>query len=228
MNSISSFHFIFVAAAGLGLALSACGPGASSPPPGADAFLLLPGDYSEGTTIEDLEARFGKANARKEAGPDPHIVLFPDDPSRRAYVRFHGGEYSGILASISVKDPASLWRGKHGVHVGMSLETVRKLNGKPFNLYGFDPAQRALVRDSWSPSMGPDDDALGAFDVAEGDRLYFEVEFGIGAVSGVKTDASSLPSYEQFSSEDPRFGPMKIPLVVTAISASSSLDDEWQ
>ena len=110
--------------------------------PSADAFLVLPGDYAERTTVADFEARFGKTNVRKETGPEPRLVLFPDDPSRRAYVTFYEAEVFEHLARISVTDPGSLWRGKQGAQIGMTFAKIRELNGTPFSYSGFEEQKR--------------------------------------------------------------------------------------
>jgi hypothetical protein len=193
----------------------------------SDIFLLLPGDYSQRTTAADLEARFGRANVRRETEPEPRIVLFPDDPTRRAVVTFHEAKTFQELARISITDRASRWRGKHGVHVGMSFAKLRELNGKPFYFSGFDQEKHAQVNDSWSPSIGVDDSSLGAFDVVENDHLYFEVELGVSDPSRLK-GASDLPADEHVSSDDPRFPRQGELIVVIGISARSSLDDEWE
>ncbi|MES2923501.1 MAG: hypothetical protein V4819_18240 [Verrucomicrobiota bacterium] len=195
--------------------------------PAADKFIILPGDYSQKTTVADLEARFGKANVLRETEPAPRVVLFPDDPTRRAFVTFHEAAEFKELAHISVSDPGSLWRGKHGAHVGMTFAKLRELNGKPFYYTGFDEQKRGGVHDSWSPSMSDDDSSLGAFDVAENDHLYFNVELGVGDPARIK-GVADLPVDERLSSDDPRFPNLGAVIVVTGIGASSSLDDEWE
>lgn len=192
-----------------------------------DAFLILPGDYKQSTNLAELEARFGAANLRKEARDEPRVVLFPDDPKRRAYITFHDPEKHEQLASITVSDPDSRWRGKHGVHVGMPVAKVRELNGKPFYYSGFDSRKRAVAHGGWSPALEDDEkQPLGNFDVAEGDDLYFDLEFGISDPSKV-TAPTDLPVDEHLSSEDPRFPKFMELAVVTAIISNSSLDDEW-
>lgn len=213
--------------------LAACGPQAPAPVAAAatastDAFLVLPGDYSERTTRAALEARFGKDKVRVAADDDgPLLVLFPQDPGRRAYLRFHDGESFTNLASIQVRDSGSRWRGKQGVHIGMSLARLRELNGKPFGFFGFDPDRRAYVHDRWSPALDDDDTTLGAFDVGEHDHLYFDVELGLRA-DAAEPGAADLPLDESTSSDDPRYLRMDELVVVTGFGASSSLDDEWE
>lgn len=193
------------------LALS-CG---KKPSP-SDADLVLPGTYAEQTTVDDLKARFGAENVQVGTLDDgePGITLFPDDPTLRAYVRFHGGEPMDILASITVRDKESRWRGKRGIRVGSSFADVRKANGNAFYYWGFTDG-RGMVRDTWD---------VGGLDVTEGDHLYFGVD--LQAKPGTPADA--LPGdYPSASSDDPQWPKVGDLVEVSAISAWSSLDDEW-
>lgn len=218
----------------LGLsALAACrqdAEPASAPaaqPQAIDAHFTLPADYSERTTLADLQSRFGKANVRIDTTAEYAAVLFPDDPVRRAYVAFYDPDTLQHLASISVRDAGSRWRGKQGVHVGMSFAKLRQLNGKPFWFSGFDAEHRAWAHGQWSPALDDDDGRLGAFDVEEGERLYFNVELGVRD-SGKGIAADEFPSDENVSTDDPRFPHFGEQVVVTGFSAGSSLDDEWE
>lgn len=225
-------------------ALCACRPGAPSTPPSTalpapavaqdvtdDAPLVLPGTFSEQTTVTDLETRFGKTNVKiiEQRGTDDarwrSVVLFADDPGRRALVSFHDSEALKGLQSISVNDTGSRWRGKHGVRVGMSFADLRRINGKPFFFDGFDSEHRGGARDQWSPAFG-DDATLGALDVDGGDHMYFGVDLGLrGDIKDVPGDA--YPHDQSISSDDPRYPRLGELVVVTAINASTSLDDEW-
>lgn len=212
-------------------ALAACGPEAApapaAQPQAADAHFTLPADYSERTTLAELQARFGKANVKIDATAEYAVVLFPDDPVRRAYVAFYDPETLQHLASISVRDAGSRWRGKHGVHVGMSFARLRQLNAKRFWFSGFDGEHRAWAQGQWSPALDDDDSRLGAFDVEEGERLYFNVDLGVRE-PGKDIAAGELPVDENLSSEDPRVLRMSERIIVTGFSAGSSLDDEWE
>lgn len=199
---------------------------AAAAAPASDAFLILPGDYAESTTVADLEARFGKANVRKETSPEPRLVLFSDDPTRRAIVTFHEQEKFEQLASILVTDPGSRWRGKHGVQIGMTIAKVQSLNRKPFILWVDDELQHSRAHDGWSPALDDDDGSLGTFDVEEGEHLYFDLNFGPTDPAVVKA-IPGLPKEEQVKSDDRRYRELQQVLVVTGIGASSSLDDEW-
>jgi hypothetical protein len=130
------------------------------------------------------------------------------------------------VASIMVRDAGSLWRGKHGVHVGMSLADLRKANGKPFYFSGFDDEHRGWIRDQWSPAL--DDDAtLGALDVGENEHMYFGVDLGVRG-GGKEIPATAYPQEDSTSSDDPRYPRLGEIVEVTAISAYTSLDDEWE
>src|SRR5262249_11129774 len=138
--------------------------------PDLDRALLLPGDFSEQTTVADLEARFGKKNVKVTDGPDAFeagAVIYPDDPTRRAYVRFHYSQPLHTLAAITVRDRESRWRGKAGIHVGSSFADLMTVNKARFSFVGFSPDNTATVRDWWN---------AGALDVAEGEFLYFGVD----------------------------------------------------
>ncbi len=208
---------------------AATAPVANGAPAAVDAHAFsLPGTYSEATSRADLEQRFGKSNitvVARDGDTVPHdLVLFAQDPRRRAYVRFHDGSGFGHLAAIEVRDADSLWRGKHGVRVGMTLAEVRRINGKPFYLSGFDAEGRGYARDQWSPALDGDDGRLGALDVDGEDRLYFGIDFALRPGHA----RAEWPQDEYHSSDDPRWPGLGEAVVVSAITAWSSLDDEWQ
>ncbi len=205
------------------IALCACGTAGSPRVPALpDSAFLLPGTFSEQTTVADLQARYGAANVEVGALPDDRgagVVLFPGDPTQRAYVRFYDDPPSDHMASVTVTDPESRWRGKLGVKIGTSLAELRTLNGVEFWFSGFDPTYPASVRDMWN---------AGALDVTEGEQLYFGVELRLRTPQkDVPTTAYPGGDEQQVSSEDPRYPMLGELAVVSAISAWSSLDDEW-
>lgn len=210
-------------------ALGACAAARGAEPVADDGF-RLPGDYSGQTTIADLQARFGTDNV--QVAPLPVVqdsrrglVPFPNDPSRRAYVAFHDEQTLTGIASITVRDRGSRWRGKQGVRVGMSFADLRRANGKPFYFSGFDASLQGYVQDSWSPAMNADDNALGALDMDEGEQMYFAVE--LGALPAAAAHAPWFPRDEaSVSSDDARFPRLGELVEVTAIRAYTSLDDE--
>ena len=220
----------YLAGAMFGLLCVAC-----ATPPGSaarvdDALFVLPGPFSEQTTLADLQAYFGRANVRiVEPGDNAgerRVVLFEADPSRRAFVEFHDAAKLAGVRSIAVRDAASRWRGKQGVHVGMSFAELRERNGKPFGFSGFDQDGTGTAHDQWSPAIG-DDATLGKLDVEEGERMYFDVRLGLRA-GAPATDKAKLPRDSYFPSDDPRIPPLAPLLEVVGFGASTSLDDEWE
>jgi hypothetical protein len=212
----------------IAILLLACGhaaPPAEAPAAAAaETGLVLPGTFSEQTTLADLQARFGAENVRVEEvsdGPDSTsrvALLYPDDPTRRATVRFWDGETMQHLASVTVTDPESTWRGKLGIRIGTTFAELRALNGTEFFYSGFADDGSGSMRDGWN---------AGALDVAEEDALYFGVELSLRPPSGALLGTVAPHGELQLSSDDPRFPRVGELAVVRALTAWSSLDDEW-
>lgn len=190
-----------------------------------DRAFVLPGDYSQATTLADLQAAFGSANV--QITETREVVLFADDPTRRASVSFHDEEALQDLKSITVRDVGSHWRGKLGLAIGTPYAKLREANGKPFIIYRVDPDQpTGWVHDGWSPAIDGDEGRLGAFDVSEGEHMYFEVELGLPASSG-PAPAVAWPDNIGPLSDEPGLSALMESLVVTGFAARTSLDDEW-
>lgn len=66
------------------------------------------------------------------------IVLFPDDPQRRAYLYFDDEKTLGGLSTVRIRDPGSQWSLENGLRVGMLLKDVVAVNGKPIKFHGLD------------------------------------------------------------------------------------------
>ena len=91
-----------------------------------------------------LVARFGAANVRAENVPlgegdsEAGAVIFPDDPSRRAYLYFAEPERLKRLSAAYIRDPESRWQTAQGVRMGTDSNEVERINGGIFRLLGFD------------------------------------------------------------------------------------------
>lgn len=217
------------ACAMLALLCAGCASGPDAGAPADAAAFLLPGTFSEQTTLTDLQARFGPANVRVvEPGGDGErtVVLFEADPSRRAFVEFHDDKALTGVRSISVRDAGSRWRGKRGVHVGMAFAALHAANGKPFVYSGFDGQGRGWAHDQWSPALDDDDASLGRLDVDEGEQMYFNVELVLRD-RGAGIPADAYPHDDNLLSDDPRYPRLGELVEVGGFSASTSLDDEW-
>lgn len=207
-------------------------PAAAMPGPEPEPGLVLPGDFAQSTSLADLQERFGPHNVLvDEAAQDDGttrrgVVLFPDDPARRAYVDFYDEATLEGVASIVVRDAGSVWRGKAGVRVGMTFAELRAANDWPFNFSGFWDDGTAYVRDQWSPAVG-DESRLGRLDVGEGEHMYFGVDLGLKEPAA-DIPPGDYPHEDNISSDDPGYPRLGEIAVVTAIVASTSLDDEWE
>ena len=112
-------------------------------------------------------------------------VLFPADPKRRLEVLWDDDvERSGTR--MIVIDGQSTWSAQKGVHLGLPLAALEKLNGKPFKLMGFEKGGMAIVSDWNGGALGlltdgckvgvqlkPDPKvAAGVLDAAGSDREF--------------------------------------------------------
>jgi hypothetical protein len=64
-------------------------------------------------------------------------VLYPNDPKRHLEVLW-SNEAARSDTSLIVINGQSTWTGPKGLHLGLPIAAVEKLNGKPFQLAGFD------------------------------------------------------------------------------------------
>ena len=94
--------------------------------------------------LADLRARYGAAWVVEQAVPlgegstEPGAIIYPDDPSRRAYVYFVEGKTTSLISAIHIRDQESIWTGPLGIKMGMSSTELDRLNGRPFKFLGFD------------------------------------------------------------------------------------------
>jgi hypothetical protein len=73
-------------------------------------------------------------------------VLYPKDPKRRLEVLWQN-EAARSDISLIVITGQSQWHGPKGLHLGLALAALEKLNGKPFKLAGFDQPDGSTVTD---------------------------------------------------------------------------------
>jgi hypothetical protein len=112
-------------------------------------------------------------------------VLFPNDPKRRLEVLWDD-DVQRTGTRMIVIDGQSTWTAQKGVHLGLPLAALEKLNGKPFKLMGFEKNGMAIVSDWNGGALGsltdgckvgvqfkPDPKAPpGALDAAGSDREF--------------------------------------------------------
>lgn len=73
-------------------------------------------------------------------------VLFPNDPRRRLEVLWQN-EAARSDTHLIVINGKSAWTAPKGLHLGLPLAAVEKLNGKPFKMAGFDQPNGGSVTD---------------------------------------------------------------------------------
>jgi hypothetical protein len=117
-------------------------------------------------------------------------VLFPSDPKRRLEVLWDDDVQRAGTRMIVIGGQ-STWTAQKGVHLGLPLAALEKLNGKPFKLMGFDKGGMAIVSD-WNG---------GAFSLlTDGCKVGIQLKPDPKAPEGVLGSASSD---KEFASGDP-------------------------
>ena len=173
----------------------------------------LPGTLGPMTTQAELEKRFGKANLREEQfdGPEgdgsyPVLIAFPDDPARRLELVLDADDKDAPIQELRTNTPQSQWRDAAGVHAGMTLDELVKLNGAPISFYGLDWDYGGTVQD-WHG---------GKLANPVGSPLFRRVT--LAAREGTKAD---LPQGDgTFRSDDPKWTDAGKDLVVGELGIS--------
>lgn len=105
-----------------------------------EGLILLCDDFAS-LTPATLAERFGAKNisveSRNGAEGDTYeaTIVFANDPTNRLEI---GWDLDGQrLATVSVVDAGTQWRGSEGYTIGTSLADVERMNGRTFQLYGF-------------------------------------------------------------------------------------------
>lgn len=146
------------------LIYSSCGPAASTEEEEVSMadFAIVPGErvglitLDKSTQAAVLTAYGDSARIDSiylvEGMTAPGVVVFPDNPLKMLEI-YWDQEIDPLrpaLVRISGAGPAnggSVWNTVDGITIGTSLEEVEQLNGKPFDLYGFDWDYGGLVTD---------------------------------------------------------------------------------
>jgi hypothetical protein len=104
--------------------------------------LACAGAFARDSSHAKLAAEFGAKNVvfKEVDGPDgakdKATVLFDEDPTRRAVVFWHDAGAKAGPALIDISAP-STWIGPGGIHNGLPLAEVERLNGGAFKIKGF-------------------------------------------------------------------------------------------
>ncbi len=104
------------------------------------------------TTEAEVEAAYGKENIRiqslyvAEGEQREGILLFPDSPDELEII-WEFAAHSGTPAFIRIGQEGGKWTTAEGISVGITLEKLEAINGKPFKFYGFEWDYGGLVTD---------------------------------------------------------------------------------
>lgn len=123
-------------------------PPPSTPPVDATPVAqdwTLPGAFAPDTTVDQLRARFGGDNVRivddlpmAEGETTRGVILFADDPQRRARLYFNDVQALRGLQLVAIEDSQSRWHFADGLRMGMTLAELARANGKPVTYSGLD------------------------------------------------------------------------------------------
>jgi hypothetical protein len=83
----------------------------------------------------------------------PASVLYPKDPKRHLEVMWNN-ETSRANTSVIAINGQSTWTAPKGLHLGLPIAAVEKLNGKPFQLAGFDQDNPGAALDWQDGALG--------------------------------------------------------------------------
>ena len=178
----------------------------------------LPGQFSAATTEAWLRRRFGDGNVRVADVPGGEgetsrgIVLFPDDPSRRAYLYFQDAQQLRSLSLVRVMDPGSRWRLENGIGIGTPLSALVAMNGKPIRFSGFDWDYGGAIGDWNGGRLQPAD--------ADARRPLIRLRHG-EAAQGTYPMGDAM-----FSSDDPRYPRLREIAFVGEIGVSFPGEDD--
>lgn len=109
------------------------------------------GPFGRNASHADLVKAFGSSNVvyqdidGTEGETIKASVLYPNDPKAKLEIIW-GDEKARRRPMIRAKDQSS-WASANGIRIGMALEEIEKMNGKPFKLSGFDWDDGGRVRD---------------------------------------------------------------------------------
>ena len=73
-------------------------------------------------------------------------ILYPKDPKRRLEVLWQNDATRSDTSMVVIAGQ-SQWKGPKGLHLGLAIAALEKINGKPFKLTGFDQPNGARAAD---------------------------------------------------------------------------------
>lgn len=115
---------------------------------------IIPGErvgmITARTTEAELERLYGAENLKimripvAEGEEQEGVVLFPGT-NKEIEIIWQAASSEGTPAFVRITQDSTVWKTEEGITIGSSLEALEKINGKPFNLYGFEWDYGGLV-----------------------------------------------------------------------------------
>lgn len=172
----------------------------------ADEPILCTGIWTPGLTEQTLRKTFGAANVVRgdiygaEGVETPGTIVFPNDPARRIEIVWRNERQRRRPEWIRL--PAeSRWKTFAGIRNGMSLAEIEKLNGRAFQLSGFDWDYGGLVTDWRGGQLAKPSTQCRVqlqFDRVVPEQLTKAQERAVDATSGERELLSSAPALRHF------------------------------
>jgi len=169
---------------------------------------LLPQAFRGDESLASLQARFGADNVSVQEVPGAEgdvtrgIVLFPNDPMRRAMLYFADGDNLKQLTMVRIVDDESTWTIGDGLRMGTTLAELVAKNGAPIEFSGFGWDYGGAVASYRGGALEPRG--------TEFPRTGFRLAPREGTGEGVK-----LPLGEAtFASDDPAYAGLAADIVV--------------
>lgn len=133
-----------------------------------DSLVIIPGQKVgrlpiSRCTVADVLEIYG-SNARLdtiylgEGIYDQGVVIFPDDPQKRAEIYWDNSIDSLRPTFLRINGDdrlQSLWHTRDGITIGTTIEDVETINGKPFKIWGFEWDFGGMVN-SWEGGRLPE------------------------------------------------------------------------
>lgn len=169
-------------------------------------WLLAPDRARDAVHATDTEAalirRYGRANVTHDSLPGAEgessygTVLFARDSARRLYV-YWADEHFRRVEAVRPAPGATAWVVWPGLAIGSTLADAERLNGRSFQLNGFEFDYGGLVMDWRGGRLA----ALWSDRVAGHVGVGFVARRGTRGVSGDRVFSSALPAMRR---ADPR------------------------
>ena len=169
---------------------------------------LLPQAFRGDESLASLQARFGADNVSVQEVPGAEgdvtrgIVLFPNDPMRRAMLYFADEDNLKQITMVRIVDDESTWMIGDGLRMGTTLAELVAKNGAPIEFSGFGWDYGGAVASFRGGALEPRG--------TEFPRTGFRLAPRDGTGEGVK-----LPLGEAtFASDDPAYAGLAPPVGV--------------